>query len=52
MLLMVPDSVPIAAAKMPAMISPVSPAGSSAAMNSGKVASIGSSGSSRSGCAL
>jgi len=33
------------------MISPVSPAGSSAEMNSGKVASIGSSGSSRSGFA-
>ena len=43
------DSVDIAAAKMPAMISPVTPMGSSAAMNSGKVASIGSVGFIRSG---
>ena len=46
------DSVAIAAEKMPAMMSPVMPIGSSAAMKSGKVASIVSSGFMRSGLAL
>ena len=46
------DSVDMAAAKMPAMISPVTPIGNSAAMNNGNVASIGQRGFIRSGCDL
>ena len=46
------DSVAMAAAKMPAMIRPVTPMGSSAAMNNGKVASIGNKGFIRSGLFL
>jgi hypothetical protein len=49
---MMPDSVAMAAARMPAMIRPVTPVGSSAAMNSGKVASTFSSGFMRSGWLL
>ena len=46
------EQVAMEAAKMPAIINPVTPAGSSAAMNNGKVASTASSGFMRSGLFL
>ena len=51
-LFMMLESVAIAAARMPAMMRPLIPIGSSAAMKSGKVASIDSSGFMRSGWLL